>query len=205
VINRLSRDHGLLVGGVGATVEPIPASPVSGGDAMADSARLRAMIDQHFDFIWRQLRRLGLPADVADDAAQQVLIVASRKLHEIAEGRERSFLLGTAIRVASDMRRATARRHEVDGDDASEPADPAPRADELLDRHRARVVLDEVLAKMDLELRTVFMLFELEEMTMAEIAELLEVPPGTVASRLRRAREQFELALKRRNTGGDSR
>jgi RNA polymerase sigma-70 factor (ECF subfamily) len=159
-------------------------------------------MDQHFDFIWRQLRRLGLSDDLADDAAQQVLIVASRKLDQITPGRERSFLLGAAIRVASDARRACARRREVDREEANEEIDPAPRADELLDRQRARAMLDAVLGGMDLDLRTVFVLFELEELTTAEIAELLELAPGTVASRLRRARSEFEVALKRRKFDG---
>jgi RNA polymerase sigma-70 factor (ECF subfamily) len=45
---------------------------------------------------------------------------------------------------------------------------------------------------LSLELRAVFVLYELEDFTMAEIARTLELPPGTVASRLRRARETFE-------------
>jgi RNA polymerase sigma-70 factor (ECF subfamily) len=184
------------------TVESVQDVAAAEGAVTTAAARLRAMLDQHFEFIWRQLRRLGLSPDLADDAAQQVFIVASRKLEAIVPGRERSFLLGTAIRVASDTRRASARRREVAGELPTDSIDPAPRADELLDHHRARAMLDDVLAKMPIDSRTVFMLFELEEMTMAEIAELLDLPLGTVASRLRRARAQFEVAIKRRSSHG---
>lgn len=169
------------------------------------SVRLRGMMDQHFDFIWRQLRRLGLSDDLADDGAQQVFIVASRRLAEIGVGSERSFLFGTAMRVASDARRTAVRRREVPDDDAREVVDPTPHPDELLDRQRARTLLDDVLASMELDLRAVFVLFELEEMTMAQIAKLLELAPGTVASRLRRAREDFEAAVKRRKAQGAAR
>ncbi len=186
----------------GAAPGPIPAvgsahsrHPTSGAGS---HARIREMMDLHFEFIWRQLRRMGLSEDRADDATQQVYIIASRKLDGITLGSERSFLFGTAMRVASDARRATARRREVAGDDSQEPTCPTPHADELLDQRRARVFLDEVLDEMHLDLRTVFVLFELEEMTMAEIAALLALPTGTIASRLRRAREDFEAAVKRR-------
>ena len=205
MIISLSRDHSPPVVSTSLTVEPTAdatAVRAAAASAPAGAARLRAMMDEHFDFIWRQVRRLGLSPDRADDAAQQVFIVASRKLGEIARGRERSFLLGTAIRVASDVRRASARRHEVASERATEAIDPAPRPDELLDHRRAREMLDDVLAQMPIDRRTVFILFELEEMTVAEIAELLELPQGTVASRLRRAREHFELALKRRSSHG---
>jgi RNA polymerase sigma-70 factor (ECF subfamily) len=183
-------------------MEPVPEAPLIDGTPAMEPARLRAMMDLHFDFVWRQLRRLGLAPDLADDATQQVFIVASRKLQEIAPGRERSFLLGTAIRVASDTRRRSARRREVASDQAAETIDTAPRADELLDQQRARAMLDDVLSSMPVDLRTVFVLFELEEMTVPEIGELLELPPGTVSSRLRRARAQFEGAVKRRSHGG---
>jgi RNA polymerase sigma-70 factor, ECF subfamily len=75
----------------------------------------------------------------------------------------------------------------VDAEPTERP-DPDPGPDELVDRDRARAALDAILAAMPLELRAVFVLYELEQLTMAEIAALLELPPGTVASRLRRAR-----------------
>jgi RNA polymerase sigma-70 factor, ECF subfamily len=173
----------------------------------ADHARLRRMLDESFDFIWRSLRRFGLSDDRADDAAQQVFIIASRKLDMIQPDNERSFLFGTAMRVASDIRRSAVNRREVaHSDPAAHLADVTTTpADELIDQRRARDLLDGVLEAMEEDLRVVFVLFELEEMPTAEIAALLAIPPGTVASRLRRAREEFEVQIariKKRRGGG---
>jgi RNA polymerase sigma-70 factor (ECF subfamily) len=67
----------------------------------------------------------------------------------------------------------------------------------LVERHRARELLDRLLAEMDPDLTAVLVLFEIEGLTMAEIAEALDVPPGTVASRLRRARAELEDRVSR--------
>lgn len=159
--------------------------------------RFRAMFEKHFDFIWRSLRRLGLAEDRADDAAQQVFVIASGKLDAIAPESERSFLFGTALRVASDVRRSAAYRREVPHEDPAGDLEGGLRPDELLEQRDARAMLDRVLDAMELEIRTVFLLFEIEQMTTAEIATLLEIPQGTVGSRLRRAREEFQARIER--------
>jgi RNA polymerase sigma-70 factor (ECF subfamily) len=173
------------------------AAPAARSTRVYEDARLRAMLDAHFDFIWRSLRRLGLSDDRADDAAQQVFVVAARRLGSIMLGSEKSFLLRTAMRVASDVRRSASYRREVAYADPAASLESGMRPDDLLDQWRARALLDRVLHAMDLDLRSVFVLFEIEEMTTAEIAVLLEIPYGTVASRLRRAREQFQAKLAR--------
>lgn len=164
-----------------------------GGDAGAEKARLREMVDAHFDAVYVALRRLGVPAAELDDCAQQVFVVASGKLGVIQQGREKAFLMGTAVHVASHAKRSQRRRREVpEGDEAAdERADAGPRPDEIVEQRRLRALLDEVLAAMPEDLRTVLVLFELEELTMQEISEALDLPMGTVASRLRRARELF--------------
>jgi RNA polymerase sigma-70 factor, ECF subfamily len=199
----------------GSLEEPDPRPRVIGapereGDAAlerrTDDARLRAMVDSHLDFTWRSLRRLGLSPDAADDATQRVFVVAHERLQDIAPGCEKAFLFNTAVRVASNARRTFARRREVLGDEESfDTADPAPHVDELLDRHRAREVLEELLQEMAMDLRVVFVLFELEGMKTSEIATTIDAPEGTVASRLRRARAEFQSMLKRykaRSRGG---
>lgn len=162
-----------------------------------EEARLRAMVSHHFDFIWRSLRRLGVPPTDVDDCAQQVFWVAARKLSRIDGSSERAFLFSTALRVASDARRSRSRRREVCDEELSPISDPGPSPDELADRHRARALLDSVLESMPMDLRAVFVLFELEEMGTQDIAELLDLPCGTVASRLRRAREEFHKVVAR--------
>jgi RNA polymerase sigma-70 factor, ECF subfamily len=160
--------------------------------------RLEAMARENFQFIWRSLRRLGMPPGGVDDAAQQVFEVASRRLGDIVPGRERAFLFKTALLVAAEHRRHASRRRELHPDAAVEELeDPAPTPEEANEWARKRALLDDILVAMRLEERTVFVLFELEELSMAEIAEIVEIPPGTVASRLRRAREDFHAQAKR--------
>jgi RNA polymerase sigma-70 factor (ECF subfamily) len=179
-----------------AYVDSIPARSAS------QTARLRRLFDEQFGFVWRYLRRLGLgPAD-ADDAAQKVFVVLARRLLAVQPGKERAFLCATAARVVSEHRRTIARRHEV----VSPEAEPAPDSkvgpESLIDRRRARALLDQVLDELPDELRGVFVLFELEELGTADIAALLELPEGTVASRLRRARERFRAAVRRLQARG---
>jgi RNA polymerase sigma-70 factor (ECF subfamily) len=153
--------------------------------------RWRAIVRDHVDFIWRALRRLGvLEADLAD-AAQQVFLVLARKLNLVHEGSERGFLFQTAFRVASDNRRTRARRREVPDDLLALQPDERPGPDQDLEARHRRAQLDRILDRMPMDLRAVFVLSELEELTMAQIAEMMSTPPGTVASRLRRARVAF--------------
>ncbi|WP_437989721.1 RNA polymerase sigma factor [Sorangium sp. So ce145] len=160
--------------------------------------RYRALVDAHFDFIWRSLRGLGVPAGSADDAAQHVFLIAYQKLAEIAPDRERSFLFGTALGVAANARRAGARRRELCDDGAmAAAADDAPNPEQLIEMKQARALLDDVLDAMEEDLRVVFVLFELEGVPTEEIAAMLGLAKGTVASRLRRAREDFRAIARR--------
>jgi RNA polymerase sigma-70 factor, ECF subfamily len=172
--------------------EPEPAA--APGNAQM---RLQKMVEDNFGLLWRFLRRLGLAENDVDDAVQDVLIVAAQRLAAIDPRRERSFLIGTAVRVAAASRRRFARRREVDEQALGALADPSPSPDSMIELKRARELLDAALEDMNTELRAVFVLYELEELTMAEIAALLELRPGTVASRLRRAREIFERHTRR--------
>lgn len=170
--------------------------------AAAADARLRAILADHYDFIWRLLCRLGLSSDRAEDAAQRVFLVASGRLDQIKVGSERSFLFGTALRVASEARRDASWRRETLHAQPPETADPTPLADELIDRGRARALLDEILDGLEEDVRVVFVLFELEGLKTGEIAGLLGLPMGTVASRLRRARAEFQSTVTRLRARG---
>jgi RNA polymerase sigma-70 factor (ECF subfamily) len=160
--------------------------------------RVTALVAAQFDFVWRLLRRFGMaPAD-ADDATQQVFMIAARRLSNIVPGRERAFLYGTARRVLANMRRGSRRRRDTDDVDAmDEPATSAPRPDELVELGRARALLDELLASMPEDLRNVLVLAQVEGASVPEIAELEGIPVGTAASRLRRARESFRALLEK--------
>jgi RNA polymerase sigma-70 factor (ECF subfamily) len=169
------------------------------GEGPTSPARMRELLDAHFDFVWRLLCRLGVPRPDLDDAAQQVFLATSRKLAAIPPENERTFLYGTALRVAATVKRDTRRRQRwlepaaPDADAAS--TEPAP--DEELERRRALAFLDEVLLELDDELREVFVLCEIEELSAPRVAAIVEIPVGTVASRLRRARQAFQQHVKR--------
>jgi len=157
---------------------------------------LRALFRQHYGSVWRLLRRFGVPAAELDDRAQEVFWVAARRLSDLQPGREKSFLYGVSIRVAGNAARERKADH-ASIEDISEPMDPRPSPEEHLNQHQARQLLERVLACLPLELRTVFVLFELEGLAVNEIAELEALPLGTASSRLRRARQEFSLISKR--------
>ena len=174
------------------------------GRALAESdraterqARLAALFGQHFDFIWRLLRRVGVSRAEVDDAAQQVFMVATRKIDAIAVGSERTFLYGTALRIAANMRRGARRRRELP--EAAIDARPAFGAapDHQAELRRTCDLLDELLERLSPELRRVLVLAEIEQLEVAEIAALERIPVGTAASRLRRARARFREELAR--------
>jgi RNA polymerase sigma-70 factor, ECF subfamily len=162
-------------------------------------AIFRELFRAHYAFIWRQLRRLGVPEGAVDDAAQEAFVVAARRLDDIRAGSERAFLLGVARRIAADARRSGLPRNTMTSSEdlLGERADAAPDPEQALQGSRARALLDTVLDAMDDDTRAVFVLFEFEELSKGEIADVLGIPEGTAASRLRRGREEF-LAIARR-------
>jgi RNA polymerase sigma-70 factor, ECF subfamily len=169
--------------------------------AVVDDGRLKTIVSEHFNVLWRFLKRLGIADGDVDDAVQEVVLVLARKLGQISPGSERSFVLSTAFRVASGFRRQSRRRREVDDAELAELASPELDPEALAEQQHLRAVLQRVLDQLPLDLRAVFVLYELEELTMAEIAQTLALPPGTVASRLRRAREAFETLAARAGQG----
>ncbi len=144
-----------------ASTSELLAAAAAGAAAMAGEARLRACVREHLGLVWRMLRRQGLGGADADDAAQRVFLVLSRRMHDVEPGRERAFLLRTAVHVASETRRAARRRREVD-DPAPELREAAAaRPDAALERRQALERLDAILAGMEEPLRAVFVLYEI--------------------------------------------
>lgn len=170
--------------------------PIAGahGAEQAHAPRVRALVEAHHAFVWRTLRRVGVPTADLDDCVQKVFLVACRYLEELAPEGERRFLVATAIRVAANERRTHSRRRRADAEElecmVAEGASPEETVGD-------RALLDLLLAALPLDLRTILVLFELERMTTTEIAELLSLPEGTVASRLRRGRALVKSTCKR--------
>jgi RNA polymerase sigma-70 factor, ECF subfamily len=153
----------------------------------------------HFRFVWRALRRLGVPEADTQDAAQDVFVVVHRKLSDF-EGRSQmtTWLFSICLHVARNRRRKAQLRLEVSDEAVLErQADPSPDGEDQLRRREGLALLDSILDEMDLDQRVVLSLFELEGMTGEEIASLLELPLGTVYSRLRLGREAFRELVAR--------
>jgi RNA polymerase sigma-70 factor (ECF subfamily) len=158
----------------------------------ADRARVKAVVVAHYDFVWRVLRRSGLSSDEADDATQEVFAVLASKIGVVGEGAEKSYLFQTASRLAANVRRRRARWPAQAGDDELDAhPDPKPTPESLADANERWRILDTLLARLTEDLRAVFILCELESTTLSEAAAMLEIPQGTVASRMRRARAQL--------------
>jgi RNA polymerase sigma factor (sigma-70 family) len=163
-----------------------------------------AWFRDYFDFLWRLVARLGVPSHSVDDVVQETFITASRRRADIVDGCERRFLIGTAVRLCSNYRQRAHVRREVSHGELSEysraldhDASLTPDAEQLLEEKRLREMLESVLAGLSDAHRDVFVLYELEGLSVPEIAELTGIPTGTIASRLARARAKFSEAVLR--------
>jgi RNA polymerase sigma-70 factor (ECF subfamily) len=159
----------------------------------------RELYDEHFRFVWRSLRRLGVPESDVADAVQDVFMVVYRRLSEF-EGRSKvtTWLFGICFRVASERRKhAAVQRRTLEGEPSPNTPDEHADVAAEAERRQGLAMLEALLDELPLEQRAVFTLFELEGMTGEDIAETLEVPLGTVYSRLRLAREAFRRATAR--------
>jgi RNA polymerase sigma-70 factor (ECF subfamily) len=168
----------------------------TGSREVAIAPAFEALYREHYAFVWRSVRRLGIPDLEVDDVVQDVFVVVHRRLPDF-EGRSsvRTWLFGIAYRVVRDKRRSFAAR--VSRERQAEEPRPPTEPDRRLARHQAVAALDDLLAELDDDQRETFVMAEVVKMTAPEIAELMGVKLNTVYSRLRRAREAFEAALQR--------
>ena len=180
------------------------APPVQGaGQAVPPFAEV---YEAHVRFVWRTLRRLGVPDKDCDDATQDVFVVVHRRLPEFRpEAPLKHWLFRISSRIARDHRRSVRRKepkeHASLGLESGQIADleqhsPADSAE----RSAAARLIRSLLQELDESKREVFILAELEQLTAPEIAQALEIPLNTAYSRLRHARLEFEAALERHRT-----
>jgi len=156
--------------------------------------RLADIYKEHHSFVWRSVRRLGLPESGVDDAVQDVFMVAYRRLGDF-EGRStiKTWLFGIALRVVKDHRRKAMRAERRIA--ALEAPAPAPTVEDDVGQKRAIALLDSLLDTLDEPQRAVFVMAEVEGMTAPEISSVLDVKLNTVYSRLRLARRKFQRTL----------
>jgi RNA polymerase sigma-70 factor, ECF subfamily len=161
-----------------------------------------ALYREHFPFVWRTLRRLGVwPANL-DDAAQEVFVVVHRRYAEFRPGTsEKAWLFAIAQRVASDQRRTRRRKGGLLPLSETVPASGLDPFDQAA-RNQASDVVLAFLDGLDDDQRSAFILADLEQMTAKEIADTLGANINTVYYRIAAARKQFAAFVERRRAEG---
>ena len=165
-------------------------------DAGLDVAQL---FRQHGNFVWRCLRRLGVPDAGLEDAVQDVFLVVHRQRGRYEErGSMRTWLFVIARRVAWTQHRHTQRQQKISANLPREPA--AGTAAEALERKEGARLIGEFLHSLNEDQRLVFTLSDMEGFSAPEIAEALDMKLNTVYSRLRAARQKLERVIHRQRT-----
>jgi RNA polymerase sigma-70 factor (ECF subfamily) len=155
-----------------------------------------ALIVEHTPFVWRVLVHLGVPERRLEDASQEVFLVA---LSGAFRGRSalKTFLYGVCRNVAQHERRRYRETREIPSEELPETlVQPAQEGELWVKRAHERLL--RALGKLDDEQREVFVLFEIAELTMEEVARTTDAPLSTCYSRLYAAREQVRAELRRR-------
>jgi RNA polymerase sigma-70 factor (ECF subfamily) len=176
--------------------EPVRALSVPPVVPVSRERSFDVLYDTLFDFVFRCLRRLGVPSAHAEDACQEVFIVLHRRLGDLrCDASERAFLFGIATRVASQYRRKTARHIASEWAEHIAPSNHAGPFDAAAAAQAAEL-LERFLEQLDEDQRSVFMLMELEDLSAPEVAEALDSKLNTIYSRLRLARARFVRFLR---------
>lgn len=161
---------------------------------------LSSVHEANADFVWRCLQRLGVRVNDLEDLHQEVFLVIHKRLQTFDRSLPiRPWLFGICVHVVSGHRRRAYHRREALVDQLPENAAPRSNGnpeDQIATRQELRQ-LEAILDTMDLQKRAVFVMFEIEDLSCAEIAAAVGVPVGTVYSRLSAAREEFETAVRR--------
>jgi len=162
---------------------------------------------EYFDFVWTAVRRLGVEPGAADDVVQEIFIVIHARVDTVQHPESlRSWVYGVIRRVVSHYHRAQRAKLAATASFEGHPDSLFPRTPFDQGEQTARIrMLREVLEELDAPKREVFMMAELEELTVPEIAEILRIPLNTAYSRLRAARQQFEAAVSTRLGGPEKR
>lgn len=216
---RLARPLAGPAAGPGAAAGSQPDQPSSrtgpagsgpaGPGAPADDARLVALslqqperfgdlYDRYFAEIYRYVAsRLG--PDIADDLAAETFLAAfrSRRRYDVAQGSARSWLYGIATNMIGRHRRAEARRYRALA--RTPPGGPEygeeDRIAEQVSARQLRPALMQALAGLPAGDRDVLLLISVGGLSYDEVATALAIAPGTVGSRLNRARRKVRAAL----------
>jgi RNA polymerase sigma-70 factor (ECF subfamily) len=176
-------------------VEPSPTDDELVAAAQAgDRAALDTLLRRHIDLIHAVCARLaGNPADAAD-ATQEALIAIVRGLPRFdRRAAPRTWMYRVATNACLDELRRRGRRPRLGLDEVmAEQPDPAPPVDRSV---TDRLTLDDALARLPDEFRVAVVLRDVQGMDYAQIAEVLQIPIGTVRSRIARGRQALAADL----------
>lgn len=157
---------------------------------------------EHFDFVWRNLRRLGVPESTLRDASQEVFLVVYRRIGEfVPHGSVRSWLYSILRRVALAQQRKDRDRFPQGAEEAEDLTDevqPNPESSAL--RGQSLRLLLELLNGLDDDKRDALIIIDLEGLSVPEACLALDINPNTLYSRLRAARVQMRQRLMRSNS-----
>jgi RNA polymerase sigma-70 factor (ECF subfamily) len=187
-----------------AFAAPEPSAPAVATGGHEDALEFADLYETYFEFVWRTAWRLGVPEASLDDIVQEVFVVVHRRFSERPDGAPlRGWLYAIVLNVTRNHRRAVQRsrveltRTETDFDQTK--PHPGPWPDESLARTEAIEALELILNALDEDKLEVFVLAELEQLSIPQIAGLLGLNVNTAYARLRAARQAFEEAITRHN------
>jgi len=165
----------------------------------AAESKVAAIFREHGRYVFRLLRRLGVADADLDDVFQEVFVIVHRKLPELDPSVQlRAWVYGICVRCASDHRKRARTRREVTTDETIERVDAEQTtAPDALDALKAREILEGILRGLPDQKREVFVLYEIEELPMQEVAAALGCPLHTAYSRLYAARKLVEDGIRR--------
>lgn len=156
------------------------------------------LYDAQVSFVWRNLRRLGVPEAALDDALQDVFLVVHRRLSEFQHRSTlRTWIFSILRKIAKEHRRKLARSQGYDELDPEHEDSEASSPFDAVARHEAVDRLCRVLAGLEESKREVFVLVELEQLAGAEAAQALGVNLNTLYTKLRAARQDFSREVAR--------
>jgi len=182
--------HLSLVKKVEATPQPHAALPP-----------FRSIYRQYFDFVWASARRLGATGEATDDLVQEIFVIIHARLHTLERPEAlRSWIYGIVRRSAATHRRAQSARGttvplDLGDDSDAQSSEPTPL--EHAERSGDLELLTQILDELDEPKREIFALVEIDELTVPEAADMLQIPLNTAYSRLRAARRAFDAAFAR--------
>jgi RNA polymerase sigma-70 factor (ECF subfamily) len=154
-----------------------------------------------FSYVVQSLRRLGVGEKDLADLAHDTFVLVYARLGDFDPARPlKPWLFAFAFRLASDYRKRARAWREVPSDAVDAPSD-APAADVTVEEAQSRELVLRALGSVEIERRAVFVMHEIDEVPVPEIARALSIPVNTAYSRLRLARDEFQSAVKRLRPG----